>query len=314
MRDGDGDGHTDRALSLDSNGYLHLVNQAHPLGATGKTILVTGSTSGIGLETAKELGRLGARVIVHGRDDGRVHRAAVEVERAIAELQDPALEAGTVDEVAADLSSQQQVRELAQEVARRYERLDVLVNNAGAFMTRRVLTEDGIETTLAVNHLAPFLLTSELSDLLHASAPSRVVNVASVAHFGARPDLSDPNGQRRYDPYNAYNTSKLGVIVFTYELARRLADWGVTANCLHPGVIATKLLHEGFPGMSADSPAEGARTSVYLAASPDVQDVTGRYFDQMRLARSSEQSYDRELWRRFWELSETLTGAHQVVG
>jgi NAD(P)-dependent dehydrogenase (short-subunit alcohol dehydrogenase family) len=289
------------------------VTQPHALGASGKTILVTGSTSGIGLETAKELGRLGARVIVHGRDDGKVHRAAVEVERAIAEL-DPPSQAGTVEEVVADLSSQRQIRELAREIGRRFERLDVLVNNAGVFMVRRAVTEDGVEMTLAVNHLAPFLLTNELADLLHASAPSRVVNVASVAHFGARPDLGDPNGERHYDPYNAYNTSKLGLIVFTYELAKRLTDWGVTANCLHPGVIATKLLNQGFPGMRADSPAEGARTSVYLAASPDVQDVTGRYFDQMRLARSSEASYDRDLRRRFWELSEILTGAHQIVG
>lgn len=286
----------------------------HPLGATGKTILVTGSTSGIGLETAKELGRLGARVIVHGRDDGRVHRAAVEVERAIAELEDPASKAATADEVVADLSSQRQVRELAREVARRHERLDVLVNNAGVFMPRRVLTEDGIETTLAVNYLAPFLLTSELTDLLHASAPSRVVNVTSIAHFGAHPDLSDPNGERHYDPYNAYNTSKLAVIAFTYELAKRLEGWGVTASCLHPGVIATKLLHAGFPGMSADSPTVGAETSVYLASSLDAQDVSGRYFDQMRLSRSSEESYDRDLWRRFWELAEILTGAHRVAG
>ena len=268
---------------------------------TGKTCLVTGSTSGIGRETAAELAGLGARVIAHGRDEAKLAAALTEVRSRAAR-------ADLVDSALADLSSQRQIRRLASELAERHERLDVLVNNAGVYMRRRVLTEDGIEMTFAVNCLAPFLLTNLLVDLLRASAPARVVNVASIAHFAASADLGNLMGERGYDAYNAYAVSKLGVVLITYEMAERLNDSGVTANCLHPGVISTKLLHAGFPFSPGASVRRGAETPVYLAASPEIEGVSGRYFDDRRVARSSRESYEADLRRRLWGICERLTG------
>lgn len=273
---------------------------------TGKTVLVTGSTDGIGRETARELARLGARVLVHGRSEERVSAAL----RYVAETAGHDEPQGFV----ADFSSLEQVRRLGVEVWEATPRLDVLINNAGVFSLTYELSQDGYELTLAVNHLAPFLLTNLLIDRLVASAPSRVVDVASGVHFSARLDfrelaVGDPQGrgERRYDPHEAYAQSKFCNVLFTYRLASRLRGAGVTANCLHPGVISTKLLRAGFQG-GGQPPQEGARTPVYLASSPDVAEVTGRFFVNREPRRSSALSYDAETQRRLWEVSARLVG------
>ena len=265
---------------------------------SGKTVLVTGATDGIGRETALALARLGWSVVVHGRDAGRTAKA-------VKEIGDEAPGA-RVDSVVADFASLEAVRGMAGEVRTRFPDLDVLVNNAGLYMKSRHLSHDGHEMTFAVNHLAPFLLTNLLLDLLRRNTPARIVNVSSVAHMRARPDLDDLRADRRFDDYNAYAVSKLANVLFTYELAERLRGTGVTANVLHPGVIPTKLLRTGFGGMSGLTLREGAATSVYLAASPEVEGVSGRYFTACREASSSALSRDPELRRELWRISEIL--------
>ena len=266
----------------------------------GRTVMVTGATDGIGLETARELARRGARLLLHGRD----------ARRAAAARRDICSSTGT-DDVAillADFASLDQVRALADEVRGLTDRLHVLVDNAGVYQARRHLTADGYETTFQVNHLAPFLLTNLLLDLLRAGAPARVVVVSSGVHHRASVDLDDLQGRRRYDGYSAYGLSKLANLLFTYELAGRLRDTGVTVNALHPGAVSTKLLHAGFRPSGGASPREGARTAVYLAASPGLEGVTGGYFVDERPAQSSPASYNRELQTEFWRLSEQMTG------
>jgi NAD(P)-dependent dehydrogenase (short-subunit alcohol dehydrogenase family) len=265
----------------------------------GKTVLVTGSTDGIGRETALGLSRMGANVLVHGRD--RVKGAAVlnEISRLSGK--------GNLELFIADLSSQRQVRSLAQAVLDNHDRLDVLINNAGVFEGERRLTEDGLELTFAVNYMAPFLLTNLLLDLLKKSAPSRIISVASIAHRSATVDWNNLLGERYYDSYEAYNLSKLCVVLFTYALAERLNGTRVTANCLHPGVIKTKLLREGFGDYPGDTPEKGARTSIYLASSQEMEGVSGKYFERQRMVRSSEISYDKALQERLWKLSERLS-------
>lgn len=268
----------------------------------GRTVLITGSTDGIGKATAMELAHRGTKVLLHGRSPEK-GRAVLEEIRKI--TGNDALEF-----FEADLSSQRQLRRLASDVRGSQDKLHVLINNAGTYLPHRRLTEDGLETTFAVNYLATFLLTRELLDLLKESSSSRIINIASIAHWNARVDWNNLQGERSYDAFQAYALSKLGDILFTYALARRLQGTGVTANCLHPGVIRTKLLRAGFgeryPGAT---PEEGARTSVYLASSPDVENVSGRYFENCRPVRSSPQSNDRELQERFWQVSERLVGS-----
>jgi NAD(P)-dependent dehydrogenase (short-subunit alcohol dehydrogenase family) len=219
--------------------------------------------------------------------------------------------------VTADLASRGSIREAAHELRRRYPHLHVLINNAGLITRRRELTSDGLELQFAVNHLAYFLLTNLLLDQLKAGAPSRIINVSSAAHIGARLDFDDLQGERGYDGNRAYSQTKLANILFTYELARRLQGTGVTANCLHPGVIGTRLLSDymGVPlaGRAlartfGASPEKGAETSIYLATSLDGETVTGKYFEAKRERRSSRESYDEAAARRLWEVSERLTG------
>lgn len=266
----------------------------------GSTILITGSTDGIGKATAMELARRGAKVLIHGRSPEKGRAVLEEIREKTGN--------DALEFFEADLSSQRQVRKLAAEVKETQGELNVLINNAGTFLDRRQLTEDGLETTFAVNYLAPFLLTHELLDLLKKGSPSRIVSVASIAHWNARVDWNNLQGERRYDGFQAYALSKLGIILFTYALARRLQGTRVTANCLHPGVIRTKLLRAGFGDYPGGTPEEGARTSVYLATSPDVENVSGRYFERCKPARSSPQSYDTKLQERFWQVSEKLVG------
>jgi NAD(P)-dependent dehydrogenase (short-subunit alcohol dehydrogenase family) len=212
---------------------------------------------------------------------------------------------------------QDQVRQLAGEFQRRYARLDVLLNNAGAFFSRRTLSVDGLEMTLALNHLAYFLLTHLLLDTLNATPAARIVNVASDAHRNAQFDFTDPQGRQNYRGWRAYSQSKLANLLFTYELARRLADTDTTANAVHPGFVATRFGHNnrGLVGLfvwlaqfTALSPAQGAETLIYLATSPDAARVTGMYFVKKQPVGSSTASYDATAAQRLWQLSAELTG------
>jgi NAD(P)-dependent dehydrogenase (short-subunit alcohol dehydrogenase family) len=261
----------------------------------GKTVLVTGATSGIGLETAAQISRMGARVIVHGRSREKVIDAMSVI-------------GGELQPLVADLSSFAQVRSAAAEVLATNDRLDVLVNNAGVYMPHRVVTADGFETTLEVNHLAPFLMTNLLLARLADSAPSRVITVSSVAHFRGVLDFDDLNLERFYDPYTAYATTKLMNVMFAFGLAARVAGTGVSSNALHPGVIDTKLLAAGFPRQHGASPAVGAATPVYLASSEEVEDTTGRYFVNQHPAEVSPLARDEALRARLWNVSERMTG------
>lgn len=277
----------------------------------GKAILITGATDGIGLVTARELVRRGAGVWIVGRNPEKVRRVAEELGR------EPGA-AGPVGAFVADLSRTAAVRALAEEVRGAVPRIDVLVNNAGAMFLTREETEDGFEKTFALNHLGYFTLTNLLLDQLRAAGAARVVCVASDAHRNARGiDFEDLQARKRYSGWGAYCRSKLANVLFTRELARRLMGTAVTANCLHPGFVRTAFF--GWPGMAgtiarafarigAISPEQGARTSVYLASSPEVQGVTGKYFSKCRAVEPSRAAQDDEAARRLWELSEELTG------
>jgi NAD(P)-dependent dehydrogenase (short-subunit alcohol dehydrogenase family) len=284
------------------------------LGATGPSLagqvhLVTGATSGIGRATARTLAQRGALVVVCGRDRGK----AVETVATLrTETGNPA-----VDYLLADLSVQAEVRTLAEQVQERYQRLDVLVNNAGTFQLRRRVSEDGIEMTWAVNMLAPFLLTNLLLDALRASAPARVVNVTSRMHQSVPLDLDDVQLAKKYSGQRAYGASKRALVCFTYELARRLAGSGVTANTLHPGFAATSVglgdgllakLVRSLMRLVAGSPSDAACTSVYLATSPEVAGVTGKYFVDCEPVDSAPQTYDEEVAARLWDLCAGMTG------
>ena len=274
----------------------------------GRTVLVTGASGGIGLATAAGLAQLGARVGLVGRDAARSEAAAARLRAA----------GGKVDVFVADMSSQGEVRRLAEEVLAAYPRLDVLVNNVGGYWATRHATVDGLERTFAVNHLAPFLLTTLLLDRLRASAPARVVTVSSGAHARGSVDFEDLQGERVYSGERAYNQSKLANVMFTYELARRLQGSGVTANALHPGVVRTNFGREDPKGWMRlmlpvirpllKSPEKGAATSVYLASSPEVQGVTGQYFTKRQAKRSSKASYDTTAAARLWDVSAALVG------
>jgi NAD(P)-dependent dehydrogenase (short-subunit alcohol dehydrogenase family) len=281
---------------------------------TGRVCMVTGATSGIGAVTARELGSLGATVVLVGRDAGRCARQADAIARATG---------APVAALVADLSSQRQVRELADAFEGRFPRLDVLVNNAGACFARRRLTVDGIEMTLALNHLAPFLLTALLLPSLRRSGSARVVNVSSVAHTRATlEDLEDLQGARRYDRLAAYGRSKLAILLFTHELARRLEGTGVTANAVDPGLVATNLgIDDGWLRVKLRnllrrellSPEEGARTTLHVASAPQLEGVTGRYFRECREVRPSDASRDPAAAARLWEESERLTGLRDAA-
>ena len=272
----------------------------------GRTVLVTGGTGGIGGATATALAARGARVGVVGRDLARVEAAVGRIHAA----------GGEADAFVADLSVQREVRRLAEEVLAAYPRLDVLVNNAGGYWAHRHTKEDGLERTFALNHLAPFLLTNLLLPRLQASAPARVVTVSSGAHMTGRIDFDDLQGERGYGGQRAYGQSKLANVMFTYELARRLEGTGVTATVLHPGVVRTAFAREdsgrlmglGLPLARPfmKSPEKGARTSVFLASSPEVEAVTGQYFVNERPARSSRASYDQAAAARLWDVSSRL--------
>ncbi len=290
-----------------SPGRARTPPAASPPPLRGRTCLVTGCTSGIGEATACRLAAMGATVLAVCRDPARGAKAVAAIRTAS--------DNADVHLLAADLSRRAAIRDLAAAVRRRWDRLHLLVNNAGAiFMTRR-LTPDGLEATFAVNHLAGFQLTLLLRDLLEASAPSRVITVASAAHRAGRLDLEDLQAERRYRPGRAYCQSKLANVLFTYELARRLAGTGVTATCLHPGTVRTRVWREsrGLLRLIATAcrplmspPARAAAHVVLLATSPALEKATGLYFDKSRPSRSSPASYDAVAAARLWEVSERL--------
>ncbi len=275
---------------------------------SGKTCLITGATSGIGEVAARELAKAGAKVVLVGRSRAKAEATAEAIRR----------EAGgaPVEYLLADLSSQAEVRRLAGEVKAHHPRIDVLINNAGAMIAPRRESVDGIEMTWALNHLAYFLLTNLLLDTLKASAPSRIVSVSSDAHrMVSGIDFDDVEGKKSYKSFRAYSQSKLANVLFTRELARRLAGSGVTANCLHPGVVATNFTAgEGWAlwalkqvtrviGISSE---EGAKTTVYLASSPEVEGVSGEYFVKCKPTRPAKAALDDGAARRLWELSEKM--------
>jgi NAD(P)-dependent dehydrogenase (short-subunit alcohol dehydrogenase family) len=275
----------------------------------GKICLVTGATAGIGRATAVGLARQGALVVITGRDAARTQETLEAIRKETRNQQ--------VESLLADFSSQAEVRRLAAEFRTRHGRLDVLINNAGAVFMERGVTVDGFERTWAVNHLASFLLTLELKDLIEASAPARIVNVSSAMHNGRTLDPDKIQEEKIYG-ISGYGQSKLANVLFTYALARRLKGTSVTANCLHPGVVSTSLMKpKGSLAAKVamtlmqpflTSPEKGAATSLYLASSPEVEGVTGKYFVKCKPKRSSPVSYDEALQERLWELSLQQTG------
>ena len=274
----------------------------------GKVALVTGGTSGIGKATAMALAAMGADVVVVGRDRERGERAAEEIR---------AQTGGRVDLALADLSSQAEVRNLAEEFRRRYDRLDVLVNNAGLVQSTRTETVDGLESTFATNHLAPFLLTNLLLDVLKGSAPSRIVTVSSEAERWGNIDFDDLQSKKRYRGFPVYGMTKLANIMFTYELAERLEGTGVTATCMHPGAVNTRfgtnntgpmtILFRLFKPLMR-TPEQGADTVIWLASSPEVEGVSGRYYVDRKPVEPKKIANDPDARRRLWKESERLTG------
>jgi NAD(P)-dependent dehydrogenase (short-subunit alcohol dehydrogenase family) len=265
-----------------------------------KTALVTGATDGIGLETARQLGALGWRVIVHGRNESKARDAVKKLANAAG--------GGSCEPAWGDLSRMREVVALARQIKTLTPALDALVNNAGVSVGKRTVTEDGFELTLAVNHFAHFLLTHHLLDAVRAAPGPRIVTVASMTHSNGRIDLDDFAAAKGFDGYGAYATSKLANVLFTVALARRLAGSPVTANCCHPGVISTKLLHSSF-GMGGARVEQGARTSVYLASAPEVATISGKYFDDCREATPARAARDGKLAESLWEASERALSA-----
>jgi retinol dehydrogenase 12 len=277
-------------------------------GMEGKVVLITGGTSGIGKAAATALAAMGAGVVVTGRNEERGEAALAEIRRRSGSQK--------VSLMLADLAVQAEVRKLAEGFKERYDRLDVLVNNAGLVQSKRTETPDGIELTLAVNHLAPFLLTNLLLDLLKKSAPSRVITISSEARRRAQIDFDDLQSERRYRAFQVYGMTKKANILFTYELAERLEGSGVVANCLHPGAVNTNfaqnnrgpiaLLFRVFKPFMR-SPEQGADTLVYLASSPEAGEMSGQYLTDRKEVSPAEPR-DDVLQKRLWEISEELTG------
>jgi NAD(P)-dependent dehydrogenase (short-subunit alcohol dehydrogenase family) len=280
----------------------------------GKVCLVTGATAGIGVVTARALAERGATVVVVGRNREKCVTTVGQIRQTTGN--------DAVEFLLVDLSRQCEVRQLAQAFLDRYPRLDVLVNNAGALFASHQLTAEGFEQTFAVNHLGPFLLTNLLLDVLKASAPARIVTVASGSHERARIDFANLQGPPGLFGMTAYGQSKLANVLFTYELARRLAGTGVTANALHPGFVASSFASNNgvafalgmrLARLFAISPEQGAQTSVYLATSPEVEGVTCKYYVKCKPVHSSPASYDEAAARRLWQVSAEMTGLSEAV-
>jgi len=281
-------------------------------GMNGRICMVTGASSGIGRATAVELARLGATVILVCRNRSKGEAVLDEIRHKYGNV--------NTDLLVADLLSLDSVRAAANQYIEKYEHLHVLVNNAGAFFMKRGVTADGIEKSFAVNYLSHFLLTNLLLETVKRSAPARIINMSGSHHSKATINFDDLQGERHYKGSHAIAQSKLAEILFTYELARRLEGTGVTANCLHPGVVATEFVDkaEDFPRVIKyiyrlakpfmKSPLKGAETTVYLASSPEVEGITAKYYVNKRAVRSSPESYDTATAERLWDVSMALTG------
>ena len=279
-----------------------------------KICLVTGATAGIGEVTALKLAAMGATVVGVGRNPTKCEATATRIRTETGNA--------NVEFLVADLSSQAQIRTLVASFRQKYPRLDVLVNNAGAFHFDRQLSVDGIEMTFALNHLGYFLLTNLLVDLLKQSAPARIVSVSSSAHYSGTLNVDDLEMTQKFQGWPAYSNSKLANVMFTYELARRMEGTGVTATVLHPGWVATDFAYNNLRGvlklfspiyrlfqkLTAITPEEGAETMLYLATSPEVEGVTGKFFDKSREKRAAEEADDVEKAKKLWEISEKMVG------
>jgi NAD(P)-dependent dehydrogenase (short-subunit alcohol dehydrogenase family) len=274
----------------------------------GKICLVTGATNGIGKATAQTLAEMGATVVIVGRNPLKTAQLVGEIRASSGNKH--------VDSLLADLSSQQEIRRLAGEFKNKYPQLHVLLNNAGGTFRTRQLSVDGIEMTFALNHLAYFLLTNLLLDTIKASAPARIINVSSGAHKGGKIDFDNLQGERSFSSFGPYANSKLANILFTFELARRLEGTGVTVNALHPGLVSTgfgknnpgfmmKIMGTVIP-IVARSPEKGAETSIYLAASPEIQGITGKYFVDCKVTQPARQAVDRVVARKLWDVSAEM--------
>jgi NAD(P)-dependent dehydrogenase (short-subunit alcohol dehydrogenase family) len=276
---------------------------------SGKVCLVTGATSGVGRATLAELAARGGTVIGVGRDSGRIDQTRREILDSTGN--------SNVEFILADLSVLGEIRNLAMEFNEKYSRLDVLINNAGAFFLRRRVSLDGFEMTWALNHLSYFLFTNLLLEQIRKSVPARIVNVASGAHYRGRIHFEDINLMKWYNGWKAYSQSKLANILFTYELDRRLKGDDITVNSLTPGFVATRIGHNSgrliasivqqIQMMGGITPQEGAQTMVYLATSPGVERVSGKFFREKNAVQSSPMSYDKEIARQVWEISEHMT-------
>jgi len=276
-----------------------------------KVVIVTGANSGIGMATASGLAKMGSTVVMVCRNKEKGEAALSEIKTVSSNEK--------VELMIADLSSRKAIRNLSEEFRNKHQSLHVLINNAGVYFTKRHMTEDGLEMTFAVNYLARFLLTNLLLDILKKSAPSRIINVTGTYHKKGRIDFEDLQKEKNYNGMDANNQAKLADILFTHELARRLKGTGVTVNCLHPGAVATRLVEKDkdYPAFLRfmyklfkpllRSPEKGAETTLYLASSPRVQDITGKYFVNKKITRSSPESYDPELAIQLWEVSNVIS-------
>jgi NAD(P)-dependent dehydrogenase (short-subunit alcohol dehydrogenase family) len=273
-----------------------------------KVVMITGANSGIGKAATLALAKMGANVVmvVRNKEKGEVARS--EIIRGS--------QNALVDLLIADLSSLESVRRLATEFEKKYSKLHVLINNAGLFNQRRHVTTDGYENTFATNYLAPFLLTNLQLDQLKASAPSRIINVSSVGHYNGHINFNDLNLEKEYGGWKAYGQSKLALVLFTHELAKKLQGTGVTVNSVHPGTVATNIWTRPFgpvgfimalPKLFMTRPEQGAQTIVYLASSPDARNLSGEYLEKLKVKKSSDESYDEEIAQRLWDVSAKLT-------
>ena len=273
----------------------------------GKVCLVTGATDGIGKVSARVLAELGAKVIIVGRNPEKSAIVLAEL-RSISGNEN-------IDLLMADLAIMQEVRDLAEQVISRYDRIDVLLNNAGGYFTKHEITSDGLEMTFALNHMSYFLLTNKLMELLKYSAPARIVNVSSDAHYGVDIEFENLNGEQEYKAWKAYQKSKLANVLFTYELLKKVPG-NITVNCLHPGFVATNFGHNngGFFGpvlkiaqrISAIDPEEGAKTSIFLCSAPEVKGFSGKYFYKCQPKTSSRESRNMDTGKRLWQISSDI--------